>query len=440
MKPLSKTALAICLLASTLASGCARNANSSLSASGDRVLVVIVPGTFSGAAFWPTAQAGKASFASELKRAIGDNCEIYPALWASSIEGPSLRKAGQTLAWEIDQEAVGFDRVCIVGHSHGGNIALLAAGMCKSPIDMIACLSTPHAHLRMKPKPSGNDELLVPVYCSPNTLNNTGTIVTICPTTDDVPEFWANVLPMGLNDGEAIELVKPWRDATDDPRLRRDGILLRLLRLGNVETSKRLNVESIHIDLHSLVLDQMLGLKGHSTVHSCRMGYVVGELLRDGAASERIAYLQHMVQPKNTDDGEPVATAVYQRWLAQYDQYFEHAGWRLEDASVTVSAGQDLYNTPPDLRLLVKSGDGRQTWGQTEPQENALTARWQPGIFVYESSEFLLCIEDHNGLLPARSLGNCRLTANRDLPTSISPNASASFRWSGEFQWTPMHH
>jgi hypothetical protein len=89
---------------------------------------------------------------------------------------------------------------------------------------------------------------------------------------------------------------------------------------------------------------------------------------------------------------------------------------------------------------LVKSGDGRQTWGRTETQENTLTARWQPGIFVYESGEFLLCIEDHNGLLPARSLGNCRLTANRDLPTSISPNASASFRWSGEFQWTPMHH
>lgn len=440
MTPLSKTVLAICLLANTLAGGCARNADSLLSRSGTRVLVVIVPGTFSGDAFWPTVQAGKASFASELKRAIGNNCEIYPALWASSIEGPSLRHAGQTLAREIDREAVGFDRVCLVGHSHGGNIALLAAGMCKAPIDMIICLSTPHAHLRMKAKPGGNDELLLPVYCSPDTLNNTGTIVTICPTTDDVPEFWANVLPMGLNDAEAIELVKPWRDATDHPRLRRDGILLRLLRLGNVETSKRLNVESIHIDLHSLVLDEMLGIKGHVTVHSRRTGYVVGELLREGAAPERIAYLQHLVQPKNTDDGEPVAAAVHQRWLAQYDQYFEHAGWRLDDASVTVSAGQDLYNTLPDLRLLVKSGDGRQTWGQTEPKANTLTARWQPGIFVYESSEFLLCIEDDNGLLPAKSLGNYRLTANRELPTSIWPSVSTSVRWSGEFKWTPMHH
>ena len=168
----------------------------------ERILVVVVPGTYGNDRFWPNVDDGKVTFGSELLRAIGSDGEVYPFLWASSIHHPNRQQAAANLASVIERKAKGFDRVCLVGHGHGGNVALLAASDCRRTIDMVVCLSTPHVYLRTVDTRANN--LLLPVYCSPRTLRNVRSIVCIAPKTDAVPDAVTNLTLTGLAENEAI--------------------------------------------------------------------------------------------------------------------------------------------------------------------------------------------------------------------------------------------
>jgi len=119
----------------------------------DHMLVVTVPGTYGNEELWPTVVPGKATFASELLKQLPDGSEIHPFIWASSIDHADRVAAANNLAEEIDKRSAMFESVTLVGHSHGGNICLLAAGLCKSPINTVVCLSTPHIHIATKDRP-----------------------------------------------------------------------------------------------------------------------------------------------------------------------------------------------------------------------------------------------------------------------------------------------
>lgn len=54
---------------------------------------------------------------------------------------------------------------------------------------------------------SGGDLQLFPVYFSIRARQNISSIITIYPTDDTVPDFWANVFS-GLDDNTAIALTK----------------------------------------------------------------------------------------------------------------------------------------------------------------------------------------------------------------------------------------
>ncbi|MFC1597000.1 esterase/lipase family protein [Planctomycetota bacterium] len=420
-------------------------------ANDDRVLVVIVPGTYSSAHFWPTVQKGKASFASELLRALPEGSQIYPHVWASSFMHENREEAAANLVNEIDRRASDFGRVCLIGHSHGGNIALLAAGRCQAELDMVICLSTPHVHL--KTTKQGAQPSFLPVYCSRRTLARTRTIITFAPTTDMVSEL-LNLSPIkGITENTAIELASDARDMEGHPRLYRDSLLHRALPLpgfDNLVVADRLNVDTLHFDLHSLLHDRLpiigveVGFQAHNAVHSRRMGFVLGELVRDGPTEERVRYLEHLIQPEDADDGEPVEAAKYDAWLEKADAAFAHVGWRLERASIVLSeetadvSRDPVDPMPPDLVLRVLSPNKKQIWGKTEPVKESWKAEWQPRIFVYEGKPFILGIYNGNGRCAA-SLGERTLDAKEDIQGHFPADPDREVLWSGDFQWESMH-
>ncbi len=412
----------------------------------DRVLVVVVPGTYSSANFWPTVQEGKATFGSELLRALPEGSAIMPAIWESSIRHANREEEARDLVEQIDARSAGFDRVCLVGHSHGGNIALLAAGRCQTKIDMVICLSTPHVHLNTK---QPGKTLPLPVYCSPETLAKTNTIVTLVATTDNVCD-WLNLLPVkGMTEQTAKRLTSDWQDQLGHPRLLRDDIRLRAFALpqwDNLIVAERLNVDTLHFDVVSLVRDENpvaeileIGAKPHHTLHSRRIGYVLGELIRDGPTAKRIEYLRGLVQPTDADDGEPVDEAVYADWLRRAEPAFSHAGWCLEEASVQLPdgvAGAD--GSRPSPVLQVRSADGRKLVDQTKAEQETLRPEWKPRIFVYLGSRFMVGLYERQGV-SAHSFGARILVADETLPAHVPANPGDGVLWSGDLRWGPMH-
>jgi hypothetical protein len=212
-----------------------------------------------------------------------------------------------------------------------------------------------------------------------------------------------------------------------------------------------LNEYSKKFDFHSLVYDPLpllkidVGLKGHSALHSRRMGFVLGELIRDGASPERISYLKNVVQPKDTDDGEPVALAVHEDWQRRNNARFQHAGWQLAKATIEVdhpanSPSRGFWSgSPPKLVLCVHSADLSKLWGRAAAAETGWGAELTPRVFVYEQAEFVLGVYDGSGPF-ARCLGQYSLRADNGLPTQLKADPKHEISWSASLHWVPMHY
>jgi len=219
---------------------------------------------------------GKVTFASELLRGLGGNAKIHPFVWSSSIRGKRRLKAARLLADEIDRLSTGCDRVILIGHSHGGNIALHAASLCRTKIDSIVCLATPHVYLRVVDEEHAS--LNLPVYCSPQTLRNTSQILCFQAEGDKVCETWSNALLTGASEMEAIELTHEWRTQTGSPRLADDGLILRLLESDNLFAANRLTLAS-HSQFIKCAIADFLGVRQHHAIHSCEIGFAIGRVL-----------------------------------------------------------------------------------------------------------------------------------------------------------------
>jgi len=260
------------------------------------MLVIIVPGTFGNNEQWPMSLPDRETFASELARGIHGDVTIHPYLWSSSIRGIRRIEAAQILARDIDGMSTDYNRVILIGHSHGGNIALLAAGLCKTQIDSLVCLATPHVYLRVVD--GEHADLNLPVYCSPQTLRNTDRILCYCAEGDRVVEDWSNALLTGVTEMEAIELTRQWRLRAGSPRLADDGLILRLLESDNLFASNRLTMAA-HNQIISCEVRDPLGIQQHNAIHSCAVGRALGQVLSDRTRTE----LPLDRIPKDTDAG-----------------------------------------------------------------------------------------------------------------------------------------
>ena len=108
---------------------------------------------------------------------------------------------------EIKEFTEETDRIAFIGHSHGGNVALLAASKLTRQVNLVVCLSTPHLHLVMENV--DGEEAPLPVYRPPENQKQIKDIVCLNPDNDRA--FWAEI--NGANDDSAIDLTRSWRRA-----------------------------------------------------------------------------------------------------------------------------------------------------------------------------------------------------------------------------------
>jgi hypothetical protein len=85
---------------------------------------LIIHGTFAKKASWHTAQG---DFFKTLQERIGPNGSIYNFIWSGENSYKARTQAGVACKNFIKTIMEPGDRLHIVGHSHGGNVAILAA-------------------------------------------------------------------------------------------------------------------------------------------------------------------------------------------------------------------------------------------------------------------------------------------------------------------------
>lgn len=410
----------------------------------ERILVIIVPGTYGNEGFWPNLVSDHATFGSEVQFALPIGSEVYPFLWASSVFAEAREQAARRLVEDIDRKAPNFDRICLVGHSHGGNVALMAAGRCRSKIDMVVCLSTPHPYLVTQA--ANGQTLTLPIYATPRTYENVKSIVTVVPNTDKVPEVWSNELLTGLTENDAIQRTREWREMTGHPRLHQDGFIARLFESGNIVALKKLLGATHNFEMHSLVSDAF-GVKPHQCVHSRRMGTIIGRLFASGGQPQDIEYLRNVVQPEDADTGEPISNLEWSAKRHILSSHFHRAGWlltrvdvELDRAAIPLCAETD--QSLPDPRLSLNIGGRYRTYRVPASVPNTLKAAWEVNYFVYAGEKLHVSVEDED-VFGSQPLGTWMIqtqNSNYSPLGAVMADVKQGIYWAGTFAWRELHY
>ncbi len=351
------------------------------------VKIFLVHGSFAGNETWPLIVEGKVSFASELKRAAGNNSTIHHFVWSGQNNHQARLNAADNLAHEIEEFTDTEDRVAIIGHSHGGNVALLAASKINRPVDLVVCLSTPHLYLIMQ-DPNG-EEVPLPVYCPPQNQKQIKDIVCINPDNDRVPDFWAEV--NGVNDDSAIGLTRSWRRAQQLilPKVSspfhdlaaRVGLTDEIV---NLESRDELIVTKHNIKYRSDVSG--VDMK-HSVVHSCRMGFILGKVVRHGMSDRMAEYLGTIYQQSPSDDGATVEEEVIELVRKQHYKDIEHpqsqVALRIKSVEMEVKKGSALALADeelPDLYFVITDLEDKKVF-RVDEADDGLIASWDFNAF-----------------------------------------------------------
>ena len=352
------------------------------------VKVFLVHGSFAGNETWPLVVKDKISFASELKRAAGKSSTIHHFVWSGQNNHQARLDAAENLAREIEEFTENDDRIAVVGHSHGGNVALLAASKLDRPIDLVICLSTPHLYLVME-NPDG-EEVPLPVYCPPQNQKQIKDIVCINPDNDRVPDFWAEV--NGVNDDSAIGLTRSWRRAQQLilPKVSspfhdlaaRVGLTDEIV---NLESRDELVVTENNIKYRSDVSG--VDMK-HSVVHSCRMGFILGKIVRHGMSDHFAEYLKTIYQQSPADDGATIEAEVIdlvrKRHYENIDNPQSQVALQIKSVEIEVEKGSALAlanEELPDLYFIITDLDDKELF-EVDEADDGLKASW--GIDAFE--------------------------------------------------------
>jgi pimeloyl-ACP methyl ester carboxylesterase len=273
-----------------------------------RELVLIVPGTLGADESWFAQLPGHISFASELTRGFLHQAErdgagagreviVRRLLWDSDFRQARRSEAAEHLAREIDRQADGFDAVHLVGHSHGGNVALMAAAHTARRLDTLVCLATPHLEFELQSGALG-ERVWVPLFVGPRLGERVGRVVNVRARRDIVAQDLAEWIN-GISDAEAIDLTRPWQTASQDLVTADDDVWTRLIGTSRVRARARLRLPS----LQDVVVPSEPGLdpRVHSRLHCLRIGWLLGRVLA-GAPVE--STLRSLLLDDQTDTGE----------------------------------------------------------------------------------------------------------------------------------------
>jgi len=342
--------------------------------------VFIVHGTFDGNSTWPLIAAGKTSFGSEVKRALAGGSTVHQFLWSGKNNHEARKTAAKFLADEIAEYSAQGETIAIIGHSHGGNVALLAASQLKTPIDTVICLSTPHLYLVLED--AENKEVELPVYCPPANQKLIRQIVTLAPSSDNVPGFWAEI--NGINDDEGLAMTRPWRKAQQFILPNVSGPFLDLAeRIGlsdevvNLESRDYLSVTPYNFKYRC----DVEGIKNsHRVVHSARMGYILGSVIQHGMSKPVAQYLSTIYQFEKTDDGSITDPDVITSMRAKNYEGFDRPryGVALQMKEVKIVAQENvaaLGEKNPDLYFKLKDIEGKLLFESNEA-DDGLAASW----------------------------------------------------------------
>src|SRR5262245_18293009 len=86
-------------------------------------------------------------FCCAVRQSFGSECEIREFRWSGSNTDAARLKAGDDLARAIEKDFA-QRRVHMIGHSHGGNVALVAVNrLLHQPVEAIVLLANPNIAL-----------------------------------------------------------------------------------------------------------------------------------------------------------------------------------------------------------------------------------------------------------------------------------------------------
>ena len=271
--------LCFVLLEVSFTCGCSERPRELENAAPAHRLVILVPGTFANRPDWARTDVAGKTLAKELLQQLNPGDSVVPFWWSGGLSHSDRVDAARKLARLVDETRSSGDRIFLLGHSHGGNVCLLAASFLEEPMDAVICMGTPHIYLHHSGKHAGTTEL--PVYCLPQTLENAGRIICISDTDDRVAEELSNAFLTGISDVEAASSVEAWRSVPElnleDPK--RVRLTERLFESDCVFASRVLSLadEQIQIDSDRA---RLLGISAHTRLRSPEIATCIADVIK----------------------------------------------------------------------------------------------------------------------------------------------------------------
>lgn len=407
-------------------------------------VIFIVHGTYDGSASWPTipTDGDDISFATEVKRGFGSECEVIPFLWRTDASHETRVNAAKDLAKDLDAAKNDGRRIFIIGHSHGGNVALESLKYSNRFVDMLFCLSTPHLYLKAS---KDGSEVSIPIYCSPKSRSQVGAIVTFSVIGDPVVRFFAGIRK-GIDDETAVRWTNDWRALSGHPRLIDDGGPIQDLLEDwfSLSISRNLSVhENLNVGNYNFTFpSESSPTERHSVTHSGRIGYIVGNCIHDGISTDVQAYLQSLVIKEDVGNGEPESRNIYGTWWNENQLSFEHSGWVLSSISADCKSSKksdgsqwdSLNDSYPDMFFRVRHEKSLEDfWGIAITDSESVTN--YPNFHVPIASKPIIELYDLD-VLTWETMGQFEVHDLKTQPTTESDQPNVIFK----AEWKKAHY
>lgn len=364
-----------------------------------RYTVFVIPGTFSSNSKWGLKFDDQVNFLSELKRGLGKTCRCHYHLWSGKNQHADRVLAARELAKKInaaDPEC----QVILIGHSHGGNIAMLAAEQTTRDIEAIICLSTPFIFYRATDQ-RGRD-LDVPIYCSSIGRKKINHLIAITSQHDKVVDSYSAV-QTGLDPTQLRNAASKWTE--ESLRLEEKNIFsgpikkqqTKLARsLGQLKSKTRISHQLSIADANMILPGDpsRLGVEPHKQIHSRRMGFLLGMAVRNRLRKVDLDYIATTYLTASDDVGDPVTPDEHEDWTRANLNSFGKFGRVL--CKVQTEVDPDLVSDgplsgEPDIEFNILDRSGDVIFRSTEI--SSTTPVWHPG-FLLDLNENLLVLRE----------------------------------------------
>jgi hypothetical protein len=258
--------------------------------------------------WWATNDSKSKTFASEINRANGEFLFTHELAVTKSEKGDFDDAIHQQLSDFMQVNSTASDEIIIVAHGWTANCAMVAAAsLFERQISTIICLNTPHKFVQIGSTSSSS--VNVPVFIQPRLIELGVKIVSFTSADFALDRYGMQ----GLS--SARQLIGPWlavgESMPNDLKFHNREIydIAKLINVPNVDET--LQVSSV---LGPWGLDLVVE-KTHQTdigpdsIHSTRMGYIIGGMIRHGVTGEVMDYVSSIRQEQLIDRGTVSASA-----------------------------------------------------------------------------------------------------------------------------------